>query len=81
MELPGQESDPNGVWSVVCTYPKTGYLLIQKAHALVRVPASDVIKVANFSIEKVFDQIDQSSRDFLRKAKVIKDDEEEQEDE
>ena len=66
---PGSNTDPNGKWSVVCTYPKKGNLLIQKESATALIPAADVIKVANYDILQVFDKIEQSSKKYLRNKK------------
>lgn len=56
--MPGKYPDPNGSWTIVCTFPESGTLLIQKETALAKIPAADVIKVANYGIENVFKKID-----------------------
>lgn len=57
--------DPNGIWSIVCLYPKNGNVLIQKESALVKIPASDLAKVANYNIESVFDKLKESGNKYL----------------
>jgi len=74
MDLPGQVPDPNGVWHVVCTYPKYGELLVQKNTAMARVPISDVVKVANYSLEKVFDSLSKTSEKYLKKPEKLEED-------
>lgn len=66
-DIPGQIPNPNGIWSIICTYPKTGELLIQKDTALVKIPAIDVIKVANFSMNTVFERLEKSVEKYLQK--------------
>jgi hypothetical protein len=73
MDVPGQMPDPNGLWNIVCLFPKTGEMLVQKDTALAKVPASDVKKVANFSLEKVFEKMDNSKKRFLDKINKPKD--------
>lgn len=66
MDLPGNVPDPNGIWSIVCSYPQNGMLLIQKASALARIPAADVKKVANYEVESVFDKLAESGKKYLK---------------
>jgi len=60
IDLPGHTPDPKGVWSVVCAFPSTGTLLVQKGNALAKVPASDVTKLANYDLKKVFKALEGS---------------------
>lgn len=71
MDLPGQVPDPNGLWSIVCTYPKSGEILIQKQTALARIPISDVVKVANYSLDKVFEKLEETSSSYLKTPRKI----------
>ena len=56
-DLPGKYPDPNGSWTIVCTFPESGGVLIQKDTALAKIPAADIIKVANYGLEYVFKKI------------------------
>jgi hypothetical protein len=58
-DLPGKYPDPKGPWTIVCTFPRSGEILIQKNTALARIPAADTIKVANYELENVFNKIDE----------------------
>jgi hypothetical protein len=69
MDVPGNSPDPNGIWSIICLYPKNGLLLIQKDTALARIPASDVVKVANYDIENVFDKLKKTGKKYLNQDK------------
>ena len=75
MDVSGDTPDPSGAWTIVCLYPKNGMLLIQKGSALVRIPASDVTKVANYDIESVFDKLSESGRSWLNKPNNITEEE------
>ena len=68
-DVPGSVPDPNGLWSVVCVYPQTGFLLLQKESAMVRAPAADVIKSANFEIHKMYDAVENSGKKYLKSPK------------
>lgn len=69
IDVPGKIPDPNGIWSIICTYPQTGELLIQKDTAIIKIPVIDVIKVANFSVGTVFDKLEKSTKKYLEKPK------------
>jgi hypothetical protein len=64
---PGRMPDPDGVWSIVCTYPSSGELMLQKESALIRIPASDVRKIANYDVSKVFNKLDSISKKYNQK--------------
>lgn len=61
VDLPGRVTDPNGLWSIVCTFPKSGQLLLQKGTALIKIPASDVRKTANYEIGQVINKLDNTN--------------------
>ena len=63
----GSRTDPNGIWTIVAAYPSSGILLIQKENALARIPASDIKKVANYDLEKVFQEVDKINKRVFRK--------------
>ena len=65
IDTPGNTPDPNGIWSIVCSYPSSGLLLIQKGTALARIPASDIKRIANYNIINVFDKIEESGKKYL----------------
>ncbi|MCK9281686.1 MAG: hypothetical protein M0P71_13755 [Melioribacteraceae bacterium] len=56
-DLPGKYPDPNGPWTIVCTFPESGSVLIQKNTTLAKIPASDIIKIANYGLDNVFKKI------------------------
>jgi hypothetical protein len=53
----GQMPTTDGLWSIVCTFPSKGELLCQKGTALIRIPAVDVIKTANYEVDKVISKL------------------------
>jgi hypothetical protein len=61
VDLPGKLTKPEGIWSIICTLPKSGRLLLQKGTALILIPASDVRKVANYEVGQIFDKLDDSN--------------------
>lgn len=67
MDLPGRVPDPDGPWTIVCTYPQSGLLLIQKGTALCRVPASDIRKLANYDVQGVFENLDKISEKYQQR--------------
>lgn len=69
MDVEGN-TDPNGLWSIVAAYPKSGNLLIQKGTALALIPASDIRKVANYDVETVFEKNDEINNRTLRNKNV-----------
>lgn len=56
----GQAPNPNGVWSIV-GFVKTD-VLAAKDGAIVRVPVTDVVKVASYSTEHIIDQVKYAGR-------------------
>lgn len=69
----GVSTDPTGVWAIVVTYPSDGTLLVQKDSALVRIPASDVKRIANYDLEKVFQKVDDINNKYLKPKKDTQD--------
>ena len=67
IDLPGRVPDPDGSWTIVCTYPASGLLLLQKGTAMIRVPASDVRKLANYNVQRVFDKLDTISKKYRQR--------------
>lgn len=60
----GKMPDPNGVWTVVCTFPKNGDLLIQKERAVVRIPASNIRRIGSYDPQRVFDNLEKLNERF-----------------
>ena len=52
---PGTELDPNGIWSVVATIQNE--LLLVKNNIVIRVPASDVLKIAEYQRNKILQKL------------------------
>lgn len=67
IDLPGRIPDPDGPWTIVCTYSSSGRLLIQKDTALCLVPASDIKKVANYNVQEVFQKLDLISKKYQQR--------------
>lgn len=67
-DSPGVSTDPSGVWSIVATMPSNGHLLIQKDNALVRIPASDVRRVANYDVETVFEKLEDINKKYFKES-------------
>lgn len=61
-DLPGKYPEPNGPWVIVCTFPESGSVLIQKDTATAKIPASDIVKVANYGLEYVFKKIEELNK-------------------
>jgi hypothetical protein len=53
----GSLPDPKGRWTVICAFPDRT-LLLQKESALIKAPVEDVIKVANYEMMNVFEQLE-----------------------
>jgi hypothetical protein len=56
-DIVGSLPDPNGKWTVICSFPDRT-LLLQKDTALIKAPVEDVIKIANYEIMNVFEQLE-----------------------
>lgn len=49
---PGTKASPQGIWSVVASVA-TNELLLAQNSILIRVPASDVLMVAGYDVDKI----------------------------
>lgn len=58
---PGTQVSPQGLWSVVSIVAENELLLAQKS-ALIRIPATDVLLVAGYNVEKVTENLGRLSR-------------------
>ena len=73
---PGVSPTPHGLWSVVGIVE--GDILISKDGALVRIPVNDVKKAANYSLEKVLNQLRMVKNGEIQDIKDIKGDQAEE---
>ena len=71
IDLPGKMPDPKGAWSIICIFPKSYELLLQKDSALIRAPISDVRKIANYEIGKVFEELENLNERGRQGSEII----------
>lgn len=57
-DLPGTIPKVEGYWNIIGCFPKDGTLLISKGTAICRIPASDIIKIANYDLNNVFKKLE-----------------------
>jgi hypothetical protein len=57
---PGQEITPDGLWQVVAAVD--GDLLLAKNSCIIRIPATDVLKVAEYDINNLIKKLGSISR-------------------
>jgi hypothetical protein len=53
---PGTEITPDGIWSVAAIIGQND-LLCAKNNILVKVPISDVLKIGQYDLQKIFDKL------------------------
>lgn len=57
---PGTEINPKGSWSVAATVGDE--LLLVKSNVVIRIPASDVLKIASYDITRITSRLGRLSR-------------------
>ena len=52
----GETASPKGIWSVVATV-EDGKLLLAKNNAVIKIPASDVLKIAEYDLSELISRL------------------------
>jgi hypothetical protein len=64
--LPNSNTNPYGIWSVVCVFSKTGMLLIQKDDVIAKIPVADITRIASYNIGNVFKKLEDINKKYLK---------------